>query len=62
MIIVKTIQQQNLLNKYGYNPKKRFQLLRIKEKSYIFVYTKKNVDDDPLIIKAKFKRSENENP
>lgn len=56
MIIVKTKQQQNLLNKYGYNSQKRFQLLKIKKKSYIFVYTKKNVYDDPLIISPRIKK------
>lgn len=56
MIIVKTIQQQNLLNRYGYNPKKKFQLLKIKKKSYIFVYTKKNIYDDPLIISPRIKK------
>lgn len=66
MIIVKTKQQQKLLKKYGYKPNKRLQSIKIYNKcpklrfnrlnyTRVWIYTKKDIKDDPLVVEGKFK-------
>ena len=64
MIIVKTKQQQKLLKRYKYNPNKRLQSIKLKSNlnipffNYVraWIYTKKDIKDDPLIVEGTFKK------